>query len=447
MEIFFYILVLSAYIPGLIGIFKFKFYGKFPLLLFCFFGMFVFHALGSILIFYKQFTSTGVPLFSYEYVAMLIVQAVIFYAIAWPYIFYRKDIEYTLAVEKKDYFIIPPIIIIIGFILLMYRMNVGSFLLFDLLSRDINIHNASTFRSEKSFGLSSFGIYELGFIVFPALLASHVLLISLINKRFSLFNIAVILLCFVPIVLLGQKSGILQVVVILYITYIIYLGAGNKAPGKAFTIKSALLLLAALIPTAIIYVLYYGRGAGYFHIAKELAYRIFGSYSETLAATVPMARDYGWLGGNTLPVLAAPGNYMGLDVLMHYYIFGGEGAAPVPAVGEGYVNFGWPGFIAFTVIYFVTLIGLQEVLQRIKSGLFSYTIMAWFAYLSMYTTLIGLFSTLFSIQRYILLILMIGLVGVVELFISIQGKLAHPLGRELEDIDAEVERELKGNTK
>lgn len=408
---FYYFLVLFAYVPGLIGIFKFKFYGKFPLILFCFAGMFVFHAVGSILIFNRGYTSTGVPLFSHEYIIMLIAEVLIFYLITWPYLFLRKDLEFTLEVTTKDYIVIPILLSLIGLILLVYRKNIGTFLISDLLSGIINSANIGSYRMEKSFGSSNFSYFALGFITFPSLLAAHMTLIFLTQKRFRILCIIVILLCFIPDILLGQKAGILRTATILFITYTIFLGANNQPPAKAFNLKSALFLLIAFVPTFIIYFMYMNI-SGYRQVVKSMIYRIFGAYTETLAATVPMAESYGFSFGNTFPMV---GSYPGLDVRMHYFLYGFEGAAPVPAVGEGYINFGWPGFLFFAGLFFVIIVLLQEILIRLKFGVFSYAVVAWFAYLAIYTNFIGLFATFLSPLNYVvfLLIMFIGFIDYV----------------------------------
>jgi hypothetical protein len=122
-----------------------------------------------------------------------------------------------------------------------------------------------------------------------------------------------------------------------------------------------------------------------------------------------MAADLGFFRGNTLPklggLIADPGSHVAIDFQMHYYLFGGEGAAPVPAVGEGYLNYGWFGFVFFAVLFFITVIVLQELFIRYKFGLFSYALMAWFAYLAFYTNLLGIFSTLLLPQYYLVFII------------------------------------------
>lgn len=406
---FYYFLVLLAYVPGIIGIFRFKFYGKFPLILFCFVGMFVFHAAGSILILQRGCTSTGVALFSSEYIIMLIAEAVLFYLITWPYLFLRKNTEYTMEVNSKDYIVIPVLLSLIGIIIFMYRRNIGTFLLTDLLSGGFNVFNVSSFRMEKSFGSSYFSYFAVGFITLPSLLAAHMMLIFLNQRRFRVLSVMVILICFVPDILLGQKAGILRTATILFITYTIHLGVRNQPPVKAFSLRSLMLIFIAFIPTFIIYNLYMNF-SGYKSVLKSFIYRLFGSYSETLAAAVPMVESFGLAYGNTFPMF---GSYPGLDVRMHYFLYGFEGAATVPAVGEGYINFGWPGFILFAGLFFIILIILQELLSHLKYGVFSYAVAAWFAYLAIYTNFIGLFATFLSPLNYVVFLFVIA-IGVID---------------------------------
>jgi oligosaccharide repeat unit polymerase len=434
---FYFFLVLFAYIPGLIGLFKFKFYGKFPLILFSFLGMFIFHAAGSILILYKEATQTGIPLFSYQYIIMLIAEVVIFYIITWPYIFLRKDIEFKVDVTVRDNIIIPILILLIVSILFIYRFKVGSFLISDLLSGKINASNVISYRAEKSYGVSYFSFFEWGFISFPMLLASHLLFMGLAKKRFSILNIIVISLCFLPGILLGQKVGVLWTATMLFITYTMYLGINNKPPIKAITMKSAIFVSAAFIPTLFIFFLYMNR-TGFREVLKSMIYRIFGVYSETLAAVIPMVQSYGLAYGNTFPLI---GSHPGLDARMHNFLYGFEGNAPVPAVGEGYINFGWPGFIFFAGLFFVIIVVLQELLIRFKYGVFSYTIIAWFAYLAIYTNFIGLFATFLSPLNYVVFLL----VFMVWCIDYIFRKLAAGRVASDRDIELKIKRFLNEN--
>ena len=88
-ELLIYFIILVVYLPGLFLIKNRNVLQRAPLLFFAFIGMFFFNALGSIMVMtrhYNYFES----LFSLQYVAMLIIQALLFYIVTVPYLNWKQ---------------------------------------------------------------------------------------------------------------------------------------------------------------------------------------------------------------------------------------------------------------------------------------------------------------------------------------------------------------------
>jgi hypothetical protein len=146
---------------------------------------------------------------------------------------------------------------------------------------------------------------------------------------------------------------------------------------------------------------------------SAIAYRIFVVYSESFALVGPFVEQNGRLGGATLPNMRGilPHEQVRAEAVMHAYAYDPgrardlgaaiedfPGSLPVSAFAEGYLNFGWTGFVAFGVLCMVSLILVQEILHRSSFlGLFGYALMAWYAYLALTLSMTTVFATFISI--------------------------------------------------
>jgi hypothetical protein len=146
---------------------------------------------------------------------------------------------------------------------------------------------------------------------------------------------------------------------------------------------------------------------------SAIAYRIFVVYSESFALVGPFVEQNGLLAGATLPNMRGilPHKQVRAEAIMHTYAYDPgrakdlafatddfPGSLPVSAFAEGYLNFGWIGFVAFGVLCMVSLILVQEVLHRSRSlGLFGYALMSWYAYLALTLSMTTVFATFISI--------------------------------------------------
>jgi hypothetical protein len=139
---------------------------------------------------------------------------------------------------------------------------------------------------------------------------------------------------------------------------------------------------------------------------------------------VPFLEAHGDLAGATMPNLKGLLSHerFNLEAAMHAFIWGMEahygsgipGTSPVPANGEGYVNFGWTGFILFSIASFVCVVIFQEILLRLRLGVTSVALSAWYGYLGFTLFTTSLFATFASLTHTAIAI------GVVTLWYTVQ---------------------------
>jgi hypothetical protein len=342
---------------------------------------------------------------------MLILQAVLFYLIAGPYVALRKIPDGAVPVEMDSDRILRWLLLAATVLILaVYYLKTGRFLVVDLLAGRINRVTVIEYRA-FTYGLPEYPYFRLGFLVFPALAAALTVAIASARNRLPVREAAVIGFCLLPPMLLAEKAAILHMAAVIVIAYGIHLGSRGKPLAAMLTGKTLLLILAAFIPTAAIYLIYFGlMGEGIQTAWDQFVFRIVGVYSESLAATVPFVKQHGYLGGITMPNLKGllPYDRFNLESAMHAFLSSGteahlrtalHGASPVPATGEGYINFGWPGFVVFAVVSFLCVLLFQEVLLRLYSRmpLLTIALSAWYGYLgfTMFTTTI--FATFISL--------------------------------------------------
>jgi hypothetical protein len=401
-----YAAIVLVYVPGLIAIVKLDYIGRLPIVLFCFLGLFVFNALGSILVLLKKSSFSGVPLVSTEYVLMLVGQACLFYLIVGPYVLRKSHMAgrhlevRPLAIQTADRWFTVVLAASIVLILTLYYQEVGSFLIFDLFSGQLHTHTALPLRMKKSYGLEHFFLYRFGFFVFPALLACLLTFMCLIERRMNIGRVGLFLFCLLPPLLLAEKAGVLWVVLNVLIGYVFFVCYSGKHIVQALNGKVALLALAASLPTLAITALYYNPDQQpFWGIIKVLQSRIFSAYAESLAGIVPLVREDGLFYGSTLPSIHGllPHERVILENEMHRYLVGRPGVIPVPALGEGYANFGWAGFVTLAFLSFGAVVVLQEFFLRFRLGLISYTWQIWYAHLAMMLATTSVFATLISL--------------------------------------------------
>lgn len=484
-----YTIVLLAYFPGLVYIARSKRIGNLPVVVFCFLGLFVFHALGSIGVLYMQYSASGVALISGAYLWMLVVEALVFYLVSGPYVYFR---HYHMATDFNEddrtsgifrVLLLIAIVAIIG----AYYWEVRHFLLFDLVAGKINIGSVLSYRKQYSYGLPNFNYYRLGFLVLPAILAGYTLIRCTLRRRFGPLDIAVIVFCFIPQLLLAEKSSLLHLGLVILIALAVGFGLRRQPLYQLISPKIVGLLFLLAVPTVVTYVIYDAsyermkvlntpsqvlehdypayrdlRNEGYSAIEARqklaetafkqnlsperlmenlrialgrFSYRLFVVHSEVLALSVPFVEEYGKLGGVTLPTLRGllPHKQLLIEVPMHIYAYDPQnahqvfsnyvfsagapklerlewfsGSLPVSALAEGYINFGWAGFLLFGVMTFASVILVQEILWRLPLGLLPQALMAWYGYLAVTLSMHSVFATFISLIHTVLLLVLAG---------------------------------------
>jgi len=414
-EITSYIIILLAYAPGIYCIFKYKKIMQFPLILFTFLGLFIFNASGSILVMNRQYPNFAGSIMTPDYIGIIVVQVLLLYLIAGPYVYLKYKTKQEIIVRNADtkfIFILVPVIVLV---LIFYYQEVGKFLIIELINGNINTENVLKYR-EMTYGLSNFKYYRLGFLVLPLLLAAHVFLLGSARKSFKLWYFIVILMCFIPTLLLAEKSGILYIALTLIIAYSVHLSFHGKSMIDMLNPKLFAGVLAVFIPTIITYHLYYLAAGKKFNIST-LIFRIFGVYSESIALCVRYVDHNGHLTGLTLPTIRGVLKHdrFNIETALHVYLSSLynnfnqattelKGNIPISSIAEGYVNFGWIGVLLFGGISFLTVLFFQELFLKIHLGIISYSLMVWYAYLALNLSMYSIFYTFFSfIHTYLLI--------------------------------------------
>ena len=177
-----------------------------------------------------------------------------------------------------------------------------------------------------------------------------------------------------------------------------------------------LVVLLAFLPTALTYLAYFTAPGDTVRSAfDQFLFRIIGVYSEAMAGSVLFVETHGYLGGTTIPNVKGlfPHERFNLEAAMHSFLAAGSeyrgqatlpGASPVPATAEGYVNFGWPGFVLFSVVAFASVVAVQETLLRLRPqfGAAAWALSAWYGYLGFTLMTTTVFATFISLIHTVL---------------------------------------------
>ena len=132
---------------------------------------------------------------------------------------------------------------------------------------------------------------------------------------------------------------------------------------------------------------------------------------------LPFVDAYGYLGGVTIPNAKDLFSHerFNLEAAMHGFLAAGSeyrsqvalpGASPVPATAEGYVNFGWPGFVLFSLVAFASVVAVQEILLRLRArfGAAAWALSAWYGYLAFTLMTTTVFATFISLIHTVLVL-------------------------------------------
>ncbi len=407
--------VMAAYLPGVVAAFLHPRLIAMPVVTFAFLGMFLFTAAGSILIMTRPHWALG-PLSSSAYVMMLLGQALIFYAVVGPYLWWRKiRLTTDAGAVVTGNLLLALLALATLAILAYYYAKVGRFLLFDLVAGHINRVNILEYRA-LTYGLPEYPVLRLGFFVFPALIAAITVAMASARGRLGGRALVTIGLSLVPPLMLAEKAAVLHMAAVVFIAYGLHLGNRGLPLVAALRGRTLLIVLLAFMPTAFTYLVYFSAPGDTVRSAfDQFLFRIVGVYSETMAASVPFVDAHGYLGGTTMPNAKGlfPHERFNLEAAMHGFLAAGSeyrsqaalpGASPVPATAEGYINFGWPGFVLFSVVAFASVVVVQEILLRLRArfGAAAWALSAWYGYLAFTLMTTTVFATFISLIHTVL---------------------------------------------
>lgn len=288
-----------------------------------------------------------------------------------------------------------------------YYASVNDFLIFHLLDGTLNQESVLNYRINMTIGQEYYFIYRYGFLILPMMIAV-ISMMNLYSRNFSRSWPFLLLLLFTLVipVLNANKAGVLMVALSIIITYLYLRAAHGHYPVIRLQGREILFLVATLLPTLIVINYYYGD-ADLVSKLEVLVFRIFGAYSQSIAGSVAMVHENGLYGGMTLPTIHGllPHQQIIVEWDVHRYIAGREGSIPVPAMVEGYINFGWKGFFFFAALVPLTVLLVQHLLCRI--GSIGIVLMMLYAYFAVMLSTTGYFQAMGSLTTTVAVMFMV----------------------------------------
>lgn len=410
-----YFCILLVYLPGLVIFTNRERSLQFPLTTFTFLGMFVFNACGSVLVIRPELVGRNHH-FSFEYFLMLVIQVLLFYIIAIPYVsLSRKVMPPITSDDRVDGAFLKVLIGIIAAILGIYVMQVGIPPLLAIVNRNLTLNQMIDVRTRSLYGHPHFSYYNLGYTVLPILTAVYVLSRYAVCSSRKAKSLWIIPVCIGVSTLTGGKGSILEFGVALLVAYYLLsgwvtsknaaqsmIGSGDSLDSGKFQFsykRSVFYLLLATIPVLVMYRVYYGATLSFGETLVQLVNRIVGVYSECMAAVVSFVEQRGYLDGVTFPTVRGFFSHERYPVenAMHSFMFGGAGTVPLPAPAEGYVNFGWPGFIVLAIGTYFSVILVEQFLLRMPRNLMTISLLIFYSVLATKTAQMSLFATFVSL--------------------------------------------------
>lgn len=400
---FLYVLVLLAYLPGVIALFVWRKCWHFPILCFAFLGMFFFNAIGSISVFsvdklyLLNFDTADVAV---ELTLVLALQVTMFYLVAGTYLALRPTVKMTPVADGNDHSLLLIGILIIVLLGTLYYEETGTFLIFKFLDGSMNMENALQFREKYLFGLKWWSLYNVGFFFLPLFLSSYALIMFLIDRRQAWFVFMTLVVCLGSYITLGSKSGVLIFTLTFTITYLTYSGMTGRDLTEFLRFRKFWFFVGTSL--VLLYTGYDKAMQGDVSptsFAQQIWYRVFVTYPETLAGALSYFHDFGGLGVSVLPTIRGllPHDQISLSIELHRYIAGAPGGMLVPFVGEVFLIGGWLALILLVPVVFAVLIALQEISFLGRSRVAAIAFTASYAFMALNISLNGMFASLFTL--------------------------------------------------
>ncbi|ABR91661.1 Uncharacterized conserved protein [Janthinobacterium sp. Marseille] len=397
-----FFIVLCAYLPGLILLACFPKVWKFPIPNFAFIGMFLFNAVGSAGVFNDQkiytiiFDSFEV---AQDLALLLILQAILYYLIVIPYWFLRRPESFFATPNRQDSIAIFLGLSAIVLIASLYFNEVGTFPVLHALDGSMNVDTAFQYRKNLVYGLAHWPFYNLGFVFLPVFISNYIFLKARFYETINWWSCAAIFVCFSASLLLGSKAGVINFVLTLSITYVVYISRDGLSL-KKFAINKNFLLFVVIAFLIMIF--------GYINatpdqltittLLERLWYRVFVTYPETIAGAISYAKQNDFLGMGVFPTMRGIFTHerVILSTELHQYMAGAPGGMNVAFVAEAYISYGWAGVLILCPLIYFFLIFLQEIAFRLRSGIFALAFTSFYSYMAILLSVIGMFSTLFT---------------------------------------------------
>lgn len=413
-----YLITLFVYIPWLFFAIRSKKISKFPIISFCFIGMFVCNALGSIFVIFPNmfgrleyfYYPNEHNFFSYEYILMVNLQALLFYLITGFYFLLVKKPTYKfIFYPRADRVFVYLLLLFMMSIIAMYFRNVGYPPLIEMIVRGLSGIDIVHYRVSMTYGLGDYSLYNLGFSILPRLTAIYVFVMGLAKSKKVFSNYLILVLCIIISTFTGGKGGVLGIVLVLIIAYILFCAGYTPYGRKPVAYKKISVgLVLAFIPTFFMYIKYYGD-LSVFQIFVKILHRIIGS-TELIAAAVIYTQRNGFFNGASFPTIRGLLDHeqINLSNEMHLFLFGPGGGAPTSALTEGFLNFGWAGFIGMAICTFIIIILVQDFVKYLPKDFLSFSLVvmySFFAFAISYVSLSATFVSLTYVSLFALLII------------------------------------------
>jgi oligosaccharide repeat unit polymerase len=405
-----YLILVAVYVPGLLYLFRGRFY-RYPLISFCFLGLFVQNALGSILVAYPALVGRELfsPIvgergyFSYTFAGMLLVQALVFYLVTGYYMATsRTEVPVFRLDRSADRITLAALLAGSLALVAGYIAQVGSPPMLEIVRGNIIGSDIVRYRVESTFALDNYAVFFLGLYAMPLLITGYAFTLALQSRR-RLGYLGVIGLCSIIAMLPGTKGVMLDVATVLIIVYLLYCAGYTGAPPRQIAFrKIGMGIGAAFVPVVFMYRAYGGAGGSGGSVSEMLsnmAYRILGVNSESMAATVTYTRILGFLDGKTFPTVRGLLTHVRVDTSeeMHQFMFGPGGGVPISAVSEGYLNFGWPGFLVFCFVTFGIVVLAEWFFRRMPRNLYTFALLVLYVLFATKLSQVSLFATFVSL--------------------------------------------------
>ena len=382
---------------------------------------------GSYSFIYSIYIDTPEINFSNSFIGLLIITLSFYFILPIYQTFGRSNIsikwtDLSCDLQEKKFGVLSALLLwgICTFIILAYIILRGNLPLFQFRSTIIDLTFSQMIDIRSKAGFTKFHWYAIGFYYIPIFLTIYTYTLKRLmpSKMHSiLFYIT-----------LGM--GILLSVSFLFKMFVVFLflSIGMAEIFISFKIQKRALLIGVicLIPLLCLYKIYYPVSS-FVEISKLIIHRIFEVYS--MATGISFSNF-----PNTIPFLEGvtinnPGNifpytHVNLSHLIFSILYGGSGGAPVPAIVEGYVNFGFSGLLVFALFIHLYIFLLHNLFYFMKKNIFNFSLYIFTAIWIIQLSMNSIFYTLLDVSVIApFLIIMVVRYGLVPLFTQPKIKL------------------------